>query len=64
MKKCIKEEMYKIQSAYLKKIGIEHYFMVFSENMFGIDKSVIFYDDIVYFKGKENLIPGVLLKSL
>ena len=58
------EEMYKIQSSYLKKIGIEHYFLIFSENMFGIDKTMIFYDNIIYFKGKENLIPGVLLKSL
>lgn len=58
------EEMYKIQSAYLKKIGIEHYFLIFSENMFGIDKNMIFHDNIIYFKGKENLIPGVLLKSL
>ena len=58
------EEMYKIQSSYLKKIGIEHYFLIFSENMFGIDKNMIFHDNIIYFKGKENLIPGVLLKSL
>ena len=58
------EEMYKIQSSYLKKIGIEHYFLIFSENMLGIDKNMIFHDNIIYFKGKENLIPGVLLKSL
>jgi hypothetical protein len=61
------EEMYKIQSAYLKKIGIEHYFLIFSKNMkqmFGIDSHVVSHNNIIYFKGAENLVPGVLLKTL
>jgi hypothetical protein len=61
------EEMYKMQSAYLKKIGIEHYFMVFSENMkeiFGNDSPIISHDNIIYFKGSESLVPGILLKTL
>jgi len=61
------QEMYKIQSAYLKKIGIEHYFLVFSSNIkefFGSEQPVIIYDNIIYFEGKETLIPGILLKTL
>jgi hypothetical protein len=61
------EEMYKIQSAYLKKIGIEHYFLIFSKNMkqmFGIDSHVVSHNNIIYFKGAESLVPGVLLKTL
>ena len=46
------EEMYKIQSEYLKKIGIEHYFIIFSEymnDMFGENVSnVVTYDNIIY----------------
>jgi hypothetical protein len=61
------EEMYKIQSMYLKKIGIEHYFLVLSENMkefFGNDSPIISHDNIIYFKGSESLVPGILLKTL
>jgi hypothetical protein len=52
---------------YLKKIGIEHYFLVLSENMkeyFGNDSPIISHDNIIYFKGSESLVPGILLKTL
>ena len=62
------EEMYKIQSEYLKKIGIEHYFIIFSEymnEMFGENVSnVVTYDNIIYIKGSETFIPGILWKTI
>lgn len=54
-------EMYKILSFYLKKIGIEHYFYCFDEN---IKEKVKIIGNVIYFKGNETFTPGILDKTL
>jgi hypothetical protein len=61
------EEMYKIQTEYLKKNCIEHYFIIFSKNineMFGENSDIVIYDNIIYIKGSETFIPGILRKTI
>jgi len=62
------QEMFKIQSVYLKKVNnIDYYFLVFTKRMkemFGNEHDIIVIDNIIYLKGSESLIPGILLKTL
>lgn len=53
--------MRKLLSSYLKSIGIEHYFYCFRNNQ---DKDFILEDDILYIKGTETYIPGIMNKTL
>src|SRR5204862_4752519 len=55
------DKMYKLLSAYLKKIGVDHYFYCFDPK---IDEDFKIVDDIIYFKGEESFIPGILDKTL
>lgn len=54
-------EMYKLQSQYLKNIQIPHLFYCFNEEQEN-EYSVI--DDILYIRGKETYIPGILDKTI
>jgi len=54
-------EMYNLLSNYLKKINIEYYFIIFRED---IKETIILNNDIICFKGKESLVPGILEKTI
>lgn len=53
--------MYTQLTKYLERMNIEHYFYAFNPN---IEEEVIFEDNIVYFKGEETFLPGILHKTL
>lgn len=54
-------QMRKLLSSYLKSRDIEHYFYCFRETQ---NEDFILDDDILYIKGKETYIPGILDKTL
>ena len=54
-------EMYKIQSAYLKAKGVDHYFYCYKSDL---EEEFLIVDDILYIKGEESYIPGILNKTL
>lgn len=59
------KQMYKILSSYLKKNDILHFFYCFKDDdNFFENKDIKIIDDIIYFKGKESFIPGILDKTL
>ena len=55
------KEMYNLQSQYLKNSQIPHLFYCFNEEQEN-EYSVI--DNILYIKGKETYIPGILDKTI
>lgn len=55
------DEMYEILTTYLNYKGINYYFYCFKED---IEEEYVIEGNIVYFKGKETFIPGILDKTL
>ena len=55
------EKMYTILSEYLKSEGVPHFFYIFQDDL-GVEHKIV--DDILYIKGKETFIPGILDKTL
>lgn len=61
-KEPIYDEMLEIQRSYLKNISnITYYFYCYDEH---IDKDYLINDDIIYIKGKETFLPGILKKTI
>lgn len=52
--------MYNILSNYLKRLNIKHYFYCFRDQ----EASIMIENDIIYLKGEETFIPGILDKTL
>lgn len=55
------EQMYEILTTYLNYKDIEHYFYCFDNSIEG-DYEIV--ENILYFKGTESFIPGILDKTL
>jgi len=54
------KKMYSIQSAYLKEKKIDHYFYCYRRQT----EEFIIEDDILYIRGEETFLPGILDKTL
>lgn len=55
------ENMYNVLSNYLKKLNIDHYFYMYSNEY---EENFTIIDDIIYIKGEESFLPGITNKTL